>query len=287
MISVIGMGSMGSAIAEGLLKAGEQVTVFNRTVAKTEKLRALGAKVANSAADAIRAASHTILVLPDAKATAELLFEPKTAAALEGACLLNVAHTTAEEIKALALQVKQHGGRLSEVNVAVYPDPVRQCQGHFNLAPVAEDKAAWTAVFSKLGKHVHDVGPVGNASLAESAAWLSYMFHAVAAAYSAAAFEKLGLPAPALLSALTENPTLSVASADAMLPQMASRTYRKDSFSVDNFAYSVSLIRPEAEAWGLPVDLIDDIHRLFTEASKLGYGNSDVSAVFEAIRPRD
>ena len=75
------------------------------------------------------------------------------------------------------------------------------------------------------------VGPVGNASKAEFALWLSYMFHAVAAAYSAAAFDKLGLPSEALLGALSDNPTLRIAAAESMLPQMATRTYRQDSFS--------------------------------------------------------
>ncbi|URM26374.1 NAD(P)-binding domain-containing protein [Pseudomonas frederiksbergensis] len=286
MISVIGTGSMGSAIAEGLIKAGEEVTVYNRSLSKTEKLAKMGARVAESVAQAIESAEYVIVVLPDAQVTAELLFSPQNIPALKGARLLNVAHTTTEEIKELARRVQEHGGRLSEVNVAVYPDPVRNREGHFNLAATSEDKADWTVIFGKLGDHVHDVGPVGNASLAESAAWLSYMFHAVATAYSAAAFEKLGLPSEALLSALTDNPTLRVASADAMLPQMEKRIYRKDSFSVDNFAYSVGLIRPEAESLGLPTKLIDGIHELFTEASHLGFGSSDVSAVYEAIRPK-
>ena len=282
MVTVLGTGSMGSAIAEGLLKAGRDVTVYNRTTEKTAGLAALGAKVANSAADAIAVSDLTIVVLPDAAATRELLLSGPTASALKGKRILNVAHTSAAEIIELAKDAADLGGAVSEVAVAAYPDPVRDCVGSFNLACDANEVDSWMPVLQDLGT-VYFVGPVGNASKAEFALWLSYMFHAVAAAYSAAAFDKLGLPSDALLGALSNNPTLRIASAESMLPQMATRTYRQDSFSVDNFAHSVGLVIPEAEGMGLPTKLFKDIHELFTEASRLGFGSYDVSAVFEVI----
>src|SRR5271169_1899228 len=50
-VGFIGLGQMGSGMAANLLKAGHQVTVYNRTSAKTEALIAQGAKaVANVAA---------------------------------------------------------------------------------------------------------------------------------------------------------------------------------------------------------------------------------------------
>jgi 3-hydroxyisobutyrate dehydrogenase-like beta-hydroxyacid dehydrogenase len=50
----IGLGQMGSAIAANLLNAGHDVTVYNRTRAKAEALRAQGAKIAERPADACR-----------------------------------------------------------------------------------------------------------------------------------------------------------------------------------------------------------------------------------------
>lgn len=75
---------MGSAIAEGLLAAGRDVTVWNRTEEKTAPLSAKGATVVDSAADAIGASDLTIVVLPDAASTRELLLGPATAPALDG-----------------------------------------------------------------------------------------------------------------------------------------------------------------------------------------------------------
>jgi 3-hydroxyisobutyrate dehydrogenase-like beta-hydroxyacid dehydrogenase len=50
-IAVIGLGNMGSALAEALLSKGHDVTVWNRTAYKTEPPVAAGAVVAESVAE--------------------------------------------------------------------------------------------------------------------------------------------------------------------------------------------------------------------------------------------
>jgi 3-hydroxyisobutyrate dehydrogenase len=65
-IALLGTGLLGSAFAEGLLTRGEKdVVVWNRTAARAEPLVALGARVAPTAADAVRDATRVHLVLLD------------------------------------------------------------------------------------------------------------------------------------------------------------------------------------------------------------------------------
>ena len=72
-VSVIGLGLMGSALAEALLNAGHEVTVWNRTAAKAEPLTAKGARAAASAAEALAASGVTIVCLTNHAATMEAL----------------------------------------------------------------------------------------------------------------------------------------------------------------------------------------------------------------------
>jgi 3-hydroxyisobutyrate dehydrogenase-like beta-hydroxyacid dehydrogenase len=66
-VGVIGIGPMGGAIARSLLRAGHEVTVFNRTRARAEAMRADGAKVAATAAEAAdREVVITMLATDDA-----------------------------------------------------------------------------------------------------------------------------------------------------------------------------------------------------------------------------
>lgn len=53
-IGLIGLGNMGSGIAKSLLRAGHKLTVYNRTRSRAEALKAQGATVAGSIAEACR-----------------------------------------------------------------------------------------------------------------------------------------------------------------------------------------------------------------------------------------
>src|SRR5271168_1804083 len=69
----IGLGHMGSAMAKNLLKAGHDVTVFNRTPGRSQSLAALGAYEAASLADACRS-EVVITMLSDDTAVADVAF---------------------------------------------------------------------------------------------------------------------------------------------------------------------------------------------------------------------
>jgi 3-hydroxyisobutyrate dehydrogenase-like beta-hydroxyacid dehydrogenase len=53
-IGFIGLGHMGAGMAARLLKAGHEVSVYNRTRTKADKLVAQGAKAVASVSDACR-----------------------------------------------------------------------------------------------------------------------------------------------------------------------------------------------------------------------------------------
>jgi 3-hydroxyisobutyrate dehydrogenase-like beta-hydroxyacid dehydrogenase len=53
-VGFIGLGRMGSAMAANLIRAGHEVSLFNRTAGKAEELAALGGKVARDIAEVCR-----------------------------------------------------------------------------------------------------------------------------------------------------------------------------------------------------------------------------------------
>jgi len=64
-IAFLGLGSMGSHTARHLLRAGHDVTVWNRTLSKADGLRAQGAKVGKSAGETVKDAEAVITMLAD------------------------------------------------------------------------------------------------------------------------------------------------------------------------------------------------------------------------------
>ncbi len=65
-VGLIGLGGMGTGMAKSLLRAGHAVTVFNRTRARADALRANGATVAATIADACRTGIVMTMVADDA-----------------------------------------------------------------------------------------------------------------------------------------------------------------------------------------------------------------------------
>ena len=64
-IAFVGLGNMGAPMARNLLRAGHEVTVYNRTREKAEQLTSDGARLAGSARDAVRGCEVVITMLAD------------------------------------------------------------------------------------------------------------------------------------------------------------------------------------------------------------------------------
>jgi 3-hydroxyisobutyrate dehydrogenase-like beta-hydroxyacid dehydrogenase len=65
-IGFIGLGHMGSGMAANLVKAGHEVTVYNRSPAKSQVLAAQGAKIAHSVAEACQGEVVMTMLADDA-----------------------------------------------------------------------------------------------------------------------------------------------------------------------------------------------------------------------------
>jgi 3-hydroxyisobutyrate dehydrogenase-like beta-hydroxyacid dehydrogenase len=67
-IAFIGLGNMGTPMARHLIRAGHEVTVWNRSRDKAEPLKSEGAKIAQSLAEAAKEAEIVITMLADDQA---------------------------------------------------------------------------------------------------------------------------------------------------------------------------------------------------------------------------
>jgi len=73
-ISYLGLGTMGSGMASNLLKAGYELSVWNRSGEKCKPFARKGARVADSPADAARDVDLVIYMLSNDQAVEEVVF---------------------------------------------------------------------------------------------------------------------------------------------------------------------------------------------------------------------
>lgn len=76
-IGFVGLGKMGTGMAHNLLRAGHEVTVYNRSRDKAEALTGEGARVAASPAEASRDAEAVFTMLSNDQAVSDVVFGDK------------------------------------------------------------------------------------------------------------------------------------------------------------------------------------------------------------------
>ena len=92
-LGFVGLGRMGTAMAGNLLKAGHEVTVYNRTPDKARALEALGARVATRVADACRGAA-VISMLANDEAVHSVVYDGGGVLASAGSGAVHVSMST-------------------------------------------------------------------------------------------------------------------------------------------------------------------------------------------------
>lgn len=278
-VTILGTGLMGSALAEAMMNAGHEITVYNRTAAKTASLVAMGAIAAKSPAEAINSSEAVVVVLPDAESVRKLLLSEETRLTLKDKKILNASTTKPNEIIELDREITEAGGTLAEMSIMIGADELRGRQGQFILGCKLTDESFWIDLLNSVGKRVDYAGVVGDASKAEVPILMASMFGVVTATYAAAAAIKLNVP-----KAISEHYIpMSAPHAEYFLPNLLSRNYDFCMASVDNFAVVSANAVSAAKSIGLPSQVLESIEDLFNAAAKRGFGEKDGTAINEVL----
>ena len=120
-VSVLGMGGMGSACARALIQQHKRVTVWNRTAARAENLASSGARVASTAAEALKASPLSIMAVTDHAAALCILSSADVVKELKGKVLLQTTTGRPKELCEQRDLVIQSGGRFLGGVIMTYP----------------------------------------------------------------------------------------------------------------------------------------------------------------------
>lgn len=281
-ISVLGIGIMGAGLAEGLIKAGHEVVLYNRTMSKTEPLVALGAKAVKTAAEAIKESDASILVVSDANAVRNLLLNDETKAVLEGKKILNAATTNPIEIVEIAKEVSELGGDLAEISILVGNEQLSNREGNFLVGCNAEVELLWDEILNSVGENTR-IGEIGDASKGETPMLIGSIFMGATLAYSAAMAMKLNVPQEVIEKQLS----MFVPGVEYFLPNIYARDYSQTMASVNSFTDVAKTAISTAKSLEMDTKVFENILELYNEAEKLGYGNQDGSAIVEVLLKRD
>jgi len=132
-IAFLGLGKMGSAIAQLLIQKGHSVTVWNRTAAAAKPLIDLGAEAAETPSHAVRAADVVFTMLTDDRATEAVLFDQEALVAIpENALHISLATISVALAERLEAAHAEHHQRF--LSAPVFGRPNVAAEGKLWLA---------------------------------------------------------------------------------------------------------------------------------------------------------
>ncbi len=123
-ISVIGLGSMGFALAETLLKADFNISVWNRTSSKAQKLENKGANICSTPNEAFKNSQYIVASLSNYEAWNNIIDSNQIDMDLSGKTIIQLTTGSIEEVTALNDWVKKYSGDLLEGIISCFPSQI-------------------------------------------------------------------------------------------------------------------------------------------------------------------
>ena len=285
-IGLIGLGLVGTAMAERLKADRFNVIGFDIDPAKCEQLEQLGGVPVNSPAQVAEQAGRIILSLPDTDAVLQVVEGPGGILEAKKAPGYIIDTTTGEPDKTAVL-AKRLAGREVYFLDAPFSGSSRQVRDKEVVFMVGGEKAAYEKcmdIFKSLGAKSFYLGASGNGSRAKLAGNLILGLNRLALAEGLVFAAKLGLVPQAFLELLKVTPAYSAAmdvKGKKMLegdftPQARLRQHHKD----------VSIILKYAENSDQELPLSKVHLEILQKAIAAGDGELDNSAVIREIRRR-
>jgi 3-hydroxyisobutyrate dehydrogenase-like beta-hydroxyacid dehydrogenase len=285
-IGLVGIGLVGTAIAESLLARQFEVVGFDIDPERCVELQRLGGTSTDSPADVAGRVEHVVLSLPDTKAVRQAVEGPNGLLEAEPLPPYIIDTTTGDPEETMALV-----GRLAQKGVIMLDSTIsgssRQVRDRAAVFMVGGDKEAFEKcrdIFEALSEKVFYVGPSGHGSKAKLASNLILGLNRLALAEGLVFAEKLGIDPAAFLELLKTTPAYSVVmdiKGEKMLKgdftaQARIRQHRKD----------VSLILTYAERTGQELPLSNVHLDVLDKAIAAGDADLDNAAVIRELRRR-
>jgi len=282
-ISYLGLGTMGSGMAANVLKAGYELTVWNRSTEKCEPFARKGARVAKTPADAARDVDLVMYMLSNDQAVEEVVFGAE--GILSGIKEGQIAIDMSTVLPATSLRERE---AYAKRGVDFLDAPVFGSKNESAEAKLWIMAAGNKAVFEKvksilehLGQTVHYFGKNGNAVAMKLVGNLIVALEMEALAEGLVLAQKAGLDLNTVMEV--------VEVADFRSPVLVSNgqnILKRDfstSFALKLMLKDAGLIEKFGESLRSPIPALRVVQKNLASAVTLGFGDEKASAVIKAL----
>lgn len=286
VVGVIGLGIMGGAMAEALIKNGYRVTGYDVSAPARQRLKAAGGKALKSATAVADGADILIISLSTSAAlieTVEMIAASKRR--VEGNDLVVIETSTLPmEDKHNAMKTLHKQG-IEVMDCPISGTAVRMRDRAWTVFASGSKKAFKRVepILKVFTDNVPYVGVFGNGTKMKFAANHLVAIYNVACAESVALARKMGLDPQDVLDLFGDSPVIGTGVMRLRMPFMISREYSPPTMKVEVWQKDMQVIGDMAKSVDCPLPLFSACGPIYSAAMAQGLGQQDTASVSEVL----
>ena len=281
-VGLIGLGAMGSGMAQSLRRAGHAVHVFDVRREAAEAFAKDGGVACASLAELGAACDVVVSVVVNAAQTEAVLFGPDGCAASMKPGSVFVMCSTVDPNWSVALEARLEGMGLRYIDAPISGGAAKAASGQMTMMTAGRPEAYAVAepFLNAMAGKVYKLGDsAGAGSQVKIINQLLAGVHIAAAAEAMALGLREGVNAEALYEVITNSAGNSWMFENRMAHVLAG-DYTPLS-AVDIFVKDLGIVLDVARASKFPLPLSSTAHQMFMQASTAGFAKEDDSAVIK------
>jgi 3-hydroxyisobutyrate dehydrogenase len=273
-IAFLGMGIMGRPMAANLVKAGHDVTIWNRSA----PAELPGAKIAPTAAEAVKNSEVVWICVSDTRAVESVLFGPNGVSQTlqKGAVVVDSSTISPSASVQFAAKIRALGGDFLDAPVTGSKIAAEGGTLIFILGGPAATIQSVQTLFLAMGRQIIHMGDNGKGLAAKLCQNLqiAFIYEGLAEGLTLAA--KLGV-APEKLIELVQASMIRSGVADYKAPFILKKDYSPN-FPLRLMHKDMHLMMDAARESGTRLPGLEKIDEIYEAASTAGYGDLDYAA---------
>jgi 3-hydroxyisobutyrate dehydrogenase len=285
-ITLMGLGAMGSGMAQRLLDAGFELTIFNRTPERAKRLLEAGAALARTPREAVQNAAIAICVVADDNASRALWLGPNGALGnvKPGTILIESSTLTPAWVRELAAEAAKRKCDFLDAPVTGSKPQAEAGQLTFLVGGDAAVLDRARPVLKTMSRDIRYFGPTSSGAKVKLLNNLLNGIHVSSFAEMLSLAERLGIDAKAaaefISTAAPGSPIVKIA-----LQRMTESDFTPN-FSIRLMAKDLAYAIAEGASLSMEMPIANAARKLYETAIAEGLGAKDFCAVIEVLRTK-
>jgi 3-hydroxyisobutyrate dehydrogenase-like beta-hydroxyacid dehydrogenase len=281
-LGLIGVGLLGTALAERFCASGLRVVGFDREETRLEALEALGGTAARSAGEVVRGCARVVLSLPTSAVVAAVLREVR-AELRPGQVVVDTTTGVPGDAVEAGRVLAGIGAGYLDATISGSSQQVRDRDVVVMAGGAAATFDRCADLFATFARRAYHVGPCGAGSALKLASNLVLGLNRAVLAEGLAFARGLGLDLETALEVFRDSAAYSRVM-DTKGPKMIRGDFTPQA-RLSQHLKDVRLILDEAARTGAPAPLSTLHCRLLEAVERAGHGDLDNSAIIRAFDP--